>query len=168
MSEETVNTEETKINFDPKEVEAQLVKMAQERAEDPVEAAASAYRTYMPFYKAYLPKLSTRALRRVLNFIVMYPLESNDPGANSKEERELMELVNTLVQAKFIMILATFNQHADQLYDAATAPLTKEEAEQVIAELKAGGASDEDIAAIHKKVDNVATEVVTSVQGEQT
>lgn len=49
MSEETQETpvEET-IKFDPKEVEAELVRMAQERAEDPVETAASTYRLYLP------------------------------------------------------------------------------------------------------------------------
>lgn len=148
------------LKFDPKEVEAQLVKIAQERAEDPTEVAAQAYRTYIPFYKAYLPKLTTRALRRVLNFIVLYPLESDKHGATTKEERELMELVNTLVQAKFVMILDTFNKHGDQLYNAATTPLTEEEANQVIADLKAGGATDEDIAAIHKTVDNVVENTV--------
>lgn len=156
MSEETqVQTEETKINFDPKEVEAELVRIAQERAEDPCEVAAQTYRVYLPFYKMNKAKLSTRALRRIMDFLVMYPLESDKANATSKEEREMMELINTLIQAKFVMILDTFNKHGQEIYDAANRPLTEEEAAQVIADLKAGGASDEDIAAIHKKVDNV-------------
>lgn len=168
MSEETVVEvqEEKKLAFDPKEVEAQLVKMAQERAEDPVETAASAYRMYLPYYRANLPKMSTRALRRIIKFIVEYPLEKADIGAANDYEREMMELINTLVQAKFVMILATFNQSAEQLHEAVNSPLTEEEAAQVIADLKAGGASDEDIAAIHKPVDKVTVDVVESTQGE--
>lgn len=164
MSEETLEQatpEEKQLKFDPKEVEQQLVKMAQERADDPVETAASAYRMYLPYYRANLPKMSTRALRRIIKFIVEYPLEKEEIGAANAYEREMMELVNTLVQAKFVMVLATYNEGAQQLYDAANTPLTEEEAAQVIADLKAGGASDADIAAIHQKtVDNVETPVV--------
>jgi len=171
MSEETVVTEpqtEESLKFDPKEVEAQLVKIAQERAEDPAETAATCYRTYLPFYKIMSKnkKLSTRALRRILDFLILYPLESDKANATSKEEREMMELCNTLIQAKFVLILDTYNNHAQELYDAANSPLTEEEANQVIADLKAGGASDEDIAAIHKPVDNHNVETVVSAQGE--
>lgn len=171
MSEDTqqgpvAETEENKINFDPKAVEAELVRMAQERAEDPVETAASTYRLYLPYFKGQLPKLSTRALRRLVEFLVLHPLEKEKAGATTEVEREMMELTNTLVQAKFVMILATYNQHAEELYNAATNPLTEEEAAQVIADLKAGGASDEDIAAIHKKVDNQPESSVQSQQGE--
>lgn len=175
MSEETM-TEETIVEtqteevqkFDPKQVEEELLRMAQERADDPAEMAATCYRTYLPFYKVMSKnkKLSTRALRRILDFLILYPLESDKANATSKEEREMMELCNTLIQAKFVLILDTYNQNAQQIYDAATTPLTSEEEAQVVADLKAGGASDEDIAAIHKPVDKVAAEVVTSVQGE--
>ena len=148
--EKTVIEEEKQLKFDPKEVEAQLVKMAHERAEDPTETAASAYRLYLPYFKAQLPKLSTRALRRLVEFCVLYPLEKSKPGATTAVEREMMELTNTLIQAKFVMILSTYQEHAETLYDAMNNPLTQEESDQVIADLKAGGASDDDIAAIHK------------------
>lgn len=163
MSEETLEqaAPEEGIKFDPKQVEAELVRIAQERADDPAEVAAQTFRIYLPFYKMNKHKLSTRALRRILDFLVLYPLESDKANATTKEEREMMELINTLIQAKFVMILDTFNQHGQQIYDAANTPLTEEEAAQVIADLKAGGASDADIAAIHQKtVDNVETPVV--------
>lgn len=158
--------EEKQLNFDPKEVEAELVRIANERAEDPVETAASCYRMYLPYYRANLPKMSTRALRRIIKFIVEYPLEKGDIGAANAYEREMMELINTLVQAKFVMVLSTYNDSAQQIYDAANSPLTEEETAQVIANLKAGGASDEDIAAIHNVVDNQVTTDVNSGQGE--
>lgn len=170
MSEDTQEqsgpVEEKQLNFDPKEVEAQLVKIAQERAEDPAEVAAQTFRIYLPFYKANRSKLSTRALRRILDFLVLYPLESDKVGATSETEREMMELVNTLIQAKFVMILDTYRANAETLYDAANTPLTEEEAAQVIADLKAGGASDEDIAAIHKPLDKQNEVAVESGVGE--
>lgn len=126
---------EKQLNFDPKEVEAQLVKIAHERAEDPVETAASTYRVYLPFFDANLKKLSVRGMRRLVNFLVKYPLEQDDIKAASPFEREMMELTNTLVQAKFVMILGTYNQHAEELYEAATTPLTEEQEAEIAKEL---------------------------------
>ncbi len=139
MSEDTQEqqgpVEEKQLNFDPKEVEAQLVKIAQERAEDPVETAASTYKIYLPFFDANLKKLSVRGMRRLCNFLVKYPLEQDDIKAASPFEREMMELVNTLVQAKFVMILGTYNEHAEELYEAANTPLTPEQEAEIAKEL---------------------------------
>lgn len=127
--------EEKQLNFDPKEVEAELVRIANERAEDPVETAASTYKIYLPFYEKNLSKISTRGLRRVINFLVKYPLEQDDIKAANPFEREMMELINTLVQAKFVMILGTYNEHAEEFYEAATTPLTQEQADEIATEL---------------------------------
>lgn len=133
--EQTGPVEEKQLNFDPKEVEAELVRIANERAEDPVETAASTYKIYLPFMDANLKKLSVRGMRRLINFLVKYPLEQDDIKAASPFEREMMELVNTLVQAKFVMILGTYNEHAEQLYEAANTPLTEEQKAEIAAEL---------------------------------
>lgn len=138
MSEETqeqTSGEEKQLDFDPKEVEAELVKIAHERAEDPVETAASTYRIYLPFMEANLKKLSVRGMRRLINFLVKYPLEQDDMKAATPFEREMMELVNTLVQAKFVMILGTYNEHAEQIYEAANTPLTAEQEAEIAKEL---------------------------------
>lgn len=127
--------EEKQLNFDPKQVEAELVRIAQERADDPVETAASTYRVYLPFFDANLKKMSVRGMRRLVNFLVKYPLEQDDIKAASPFEREMMELVNTLVQAKFVMILGTYNEHAEELYQAATTPLTEEQEAEIAKEL---------------------------------
>ena len=127
--------EEKQLEFDPKQVEAELVRIAQERADDPVETAASTFKVYLPFYEKNLSKLSTRGLRRVLNYIIKYPLEQDDIKAANPFEREMMELINTLVQAKFIMILGTYQANAEQLYEAAHAPLTQEQADEISTEL---------------------------------
>lgn len=123
------------LAFDPKEVEAELVRIAQERAEDPTETAAGAYRTYLPFFKANLSKLSSRGLRRLINFCVCYPLEQDDIKAASEFEKEMMHLTNTLIEAKLIMIMDTYRRNAEQLYDAANTPLTQEQADEIATEL---------------------------------
>lgn len=133
--ESTGPVEEKQLDFDPKEIEAQLVKIAQERADDPVETAASTYRIYLPFFEANLKKLSVRGMRRLVNFLVKYPLEQEDMKAANPFEREMMELVNTLVQAKFVMILGTYNEHAQELYDAANTPLTQEQSDEIAEQL---------------------------------
>ena len=46
--EASTETEQSTVNFDPKQVEAELVRIAQERAEDPAEVAAQTYRVYLP------------------------------------------------------------------------------------------------------------------------
>jgi superfamily II DNA or RNA helicase len=133
--EQTGPVEEKQLNFDPAQVEAELVRIAQERAEDPVETAASTYKIYLPFFEANLKKLSVRGMRRLVNFLVKYPLEQDDIKAANPFEREMMELVNTLVQAKFVMILGTYNEHAEELYEAATTPLTQEQADEIAEQL---------------------------------
>lgn len=153
MSEETQECkpddteviEEKQLAFDPKEVEEQLIKMAHERAEDPVETAASTYRMYLPYFNMNLHKLSTRGLRRVINFMVKYPLEQDDIKAASDFEKEFMHLTNTLAEAKFVMIMHTYLEHSQKLFETVEKPLTSEEESAIVEDLRAAGISEEDI-----------------------
>ncbi len=138
------------IPVDPKEIERQLIAGAQARAEDPIETAGTAYQIYVPHFKAALPKISTRGLRRVLQYLVLYPLEKDSVNAASEFEKQFMQLVNSLVEAKFVMVMASYQQNAQQLYDAEQAALTPAEIEGVTAELRAGGVSEEEITRLTK------------------
>lgn len=131
--------------FDPKAIERELLEQAQSRAEDPMETAAGAYQMYVPHFKRLLPKMSTRGLRRVLNYMVLYPLEQDSVKSASELEKQFMQLVNSLVEAKFVMVMASYQQNAQQLYDAQNAALTAEETNEVINELKEAGITDEEI-----------------------
>lgn len=154
-------TDETKVeetteepvykNFDPKQIEKELLEQAQQRADDPAESAATAYQMYTPHYKRLLPKMSTRSLRRILNFVVLYPFEQDSVKSANELEKQFMQLVNSLVEAKFVMIMATFNENAQQLLDAQSQPLTKEETDGIIAELKASGVTEEELAVAIKR-----------------
>lgn len=132
---EVEQAEEAKLDFDPKAIEAQMVAAAQARAEDPTETASQAYGMYVPHFKRALPKLSTRGLRRLVNYLVLYPLEQEDFRAANDFEKEMMQLTGQLVEAKFIMIMDSYRQHAEQLYEAQNTPLTQEQSDEIADEL---------------------------------
>lgn len=137
MSEEnkTEETTEEQVGFDPKQVEQELLAQAHARADDPVETASTAYSMYVPHFKRLLPKMSTRSLRRILQYLVLYPLEQDSVKSANELEKQFMQLVNSLVEAKFVMIMATYSEHSQQLLDAAETPLTTEEEAEIIKEL---------------------------------
>lgn len=139
MTDETndVEQEETEeeFKFDAKHLEQQMVESAQARAEDPTETALSMYHMFVPSYQSVVPKLSTRALRRILNYVVLYPLVKADVNPANDSEREVMQLVSALVEAKFIVIMDQYRLNAEQVYAAATAELTEEQENEVKAAL---------------------------------
>ena len=131
MNEETevveVSTEEAKVEIDTRQIELDMVAAAEARAQDPSEMAAMMFQMYVPHFKAGLAKLSTRGLRRVLQNAVLYPLEQDEIKTSSDFEKQMVQLVSSLLEAKFIMILDTYKNNAQQLYDASQAELTPEE-----------------------------------------
>lgn len=137
--------EEPRLNFDPKEVEAILIKQAEERAQDPTETAATAYQMYVPHYKRALPKISTRGLRRIINYMVLYPLEQDSVKSASEFEKQVMQLVNSLVEAKFVMLMDSYRLNAEAMYAAENSPLTQEQKDEAVDTLRAGGVSEEEI-----------------------
>jgi hypothetical protein len=123
--------EPQRLDFDPKEIERQLLEEANNRAQDPSEMAATMYSMYVPHYKRVVPKLSTRSLRRILNYLVLYPFEQDSVKPTSELEKEVMQLTSSLIEAKIIMIMDTYRQNAEQLYEAANAPLTAEQEAEI-------------------------------------
>jgi hypothetical protein len=150
MSEENM-TENTEVEleqpkFDPAQMERDMLQAAQNRADDPVETAGSAYQLYVPHFKRLLPKMSTRSLRRILQFLILYPLEKESVAAASEMEKQFMQMCNSLVEAKFVMIMASYQQNAEALYAAEQNKLTESEKTEVVDTLRAGGVSEEEIA----------------------
>jgi hypothetical protein len=156
MSEETQDTEATQVEdaqleIDPKALEAQMIAAAQARAEDPIETASQAYGMYVPHFKRAIPKLSTRGLRRLVNYLVLYPLEQEDFRAANDFEKQVMQLAGQLSEAKFVMIMATYQENAQKLYDAEQSKLTDTEKAEVVETLRAGGVSEEEIERLNKE-----------------
>jgi hypothetical protein len=133
--EAEVVQEEAKLDFDPRQIERDMIAAAEARAQDPSEMAATAYSMYIPHYKRAIPKLSTRGLRRVLNYLVLYPLEQDDIKSANEFEKQVMQLVNSLVEAKFIMIMDSYSKNAQAVYDAQNTPLTQEQSDEIADEL---------------------------------
>ena len=46
-----------------------------------------------------------------------------------------MQLVNSLVEAKFIMIMDSYSKNAQAVYDAQNTPLTQEQSDEIADEL---------------------------------
>ncbi len=144
--EAEVVQEEAKLDFDPRQIERDMIAAAEARAQDPSEMAATAYSMYIPHYKRAIPKLSTRGLRRVLNYLVLYPLEQDDIKSANEFEKQVMQLVNSLVEAKFIMIMDSYSKNAQAVYDASQNQATSEETNEVIQNLREAGITEEELA----------------------
>jgi hypothetical protein len=122
------------LGLSGKEVEEFMLKAAAERADDPAEMAATAYAMYGPYYKMAVPKLSKRSLRRILDYLIFYPLEQDSVRAANEAEKSVMQLANFLVEAKFIMVMASHSQNLDQIVAAADSVLTTEESNDIVTE----------------------------------
>ena len=120
---------------DGKALEEAMLKAAQERASDPADMAAMAYQMYVPAYKQFVSKLSTRGMRRVLNTLILYPYEMDDIKSANETEKQLIGLCNYLIEAKFIMTMDAMNKGLEQLHEAAEKELTAEEEAEVKKEL---------------------------------
>jgi len=128
--------EQAPLEIDPRQIEKDMLEAAEARAQDPSEMAAMMFQMYVPHFKAGLAKLSTRGLRRVLKNAVLYPLEQDDIQTSSEFEKQMVQLVSSLLEAKFIMILDTYKNNAQQLYDASQAELTVEEEAEIKQQIK--------------------------------
>lgn len=122
------------LGLSGKEVEEFMVKAAQERAQDPAEMAATAYAMYGPYYKMAVPKLSKRSLRRILDYLIFYPLEQDTVRAANEAEKSVMQLANFLIEAKFIMQMSVHAEHLDKIVETAETPLTNEEESAIVNE----------------------------------
>jgi len=128
--------EESQLAIDARQIEADMIAAAEARAQDPSEVAAQMFAMHVPHFKAGLQKLSTRGLRRVLSNAVLYPLEQDDIRTSSEFERQMVQLVSALLEAKFIMIMDQYRINAQQLYEASQAELTPEQEAEIKQEIE--------------------------------
>lgn len=163
MTDETSNTEEQEVEtavepdladlgLSGKEVEDFMVKAAQARADDPSEMAATAYAMYGPYYKMAVPKLSKRSLRRILDYLIFYPLEKDSVKAANEAEKSVMQLANFLVEAKFILQMDSYRQNLEQIVEAAESELTEEQIKE-FSGIGNGGQDTEESLGLKEKTD---------------
>lgn len=119
------------------EVEKEVLEESeqQEYIKDPVDAAATMYGLYAPKFLQGVKKLSSRQRTRVLKALIEYPLNEKKYQHSSQLEKEMMSIGHAVLEAKFLMIMATMYQHMPDLENAADpnipADLTPEEIEEL-------------------------------------
>lgn len=132
MSESVETTESPEFNFDPKEIERQMIEIAENRAEDPAETAAMVYTMYRPEFIKRATKLSSRAKSRLIAMLVQYPLNGNNIQFANEFEKEIYFLADSMIQAKFVLMLDTYKEGAEQIVAAQDEfVFNKEEAEKL-------------------------------------
>jgi len=113
MSDE-VKKEETKI-LEGEEAQAALEAAAQQRAEDPFEVAAMTHSMYLGPFLAGIENISGNSCRRILRFIVSYPLLQSEAHSASPQEEQLTYLADRLCESKFLMIMNEFNNRREEI-----------------------------------------------------
>lgn len=101
----------------PEEVEDRLVKEAEATQQDPAEVAATLYTLYLPRFLGAVDHLSARGKARVLKALIQVPLD-DDVSFPNDLEREVFAIGDRLLQAKFMLIQASFMDHSEELQKA--------------------------------------------------
>jgi len=104
--------------LDPKEVEQQLLNEQSQPqvSDDPEEMAATLFTLYRPRYDALVNNLSSNAMRRLLKKMVVFPLNEKEMKSTSKEENEAFAISQRLLEAKYVMIMSTYQKAAEEAY----------------------------------------------------
>ena len=103
---------------DPREIEREMIEDAKRRAEDPIETAGLVYTMYLPEFLKRVRQLSARGRARVLESLVQYPLAKKDINLSNQLEKEVFYFADSMLQAKFIMMQATYLESQQELLNA--------------------------------------------------
>jgi len=82
--------------------------------EDATAIASSMLFLYIPKFTAAVGKLSSNALRRVLNKLVEWPLNNKSYKATSQLEQDAFNIGSRLIEAKFMLITAEYQKLIEQ------------------------------------------------------
>ena len=104
--------EEIKL-LDPAQVEAEMLAVAEAKANDPAEQAATLFRMYKASYERAIAKLSSRGKTRVLQALVFSPL--HDVILPKIEEKEAFYFGDSMLQAKFVMQMEVFKESVEDM-----------------------------------------------------
>lgn len=107
-------SEETKT-LEGEEAQAAVEAEAQRRAEDPFEVAAMVHSMYLAPFLNGIENISGNSCRRILRFIVSYPLLQTEAASASPQEEQLTYLADKLCESKFLMIMNEFNNRREEI-----------------------------------------------------
>ena len=125
----------SEIELDTSIIEKKLIEEQENDVKDPVEGAAMMYGLYAPKFLQGVKKLSSRGRTRVMKALIEYPLNQKAYNHSSLFEKQMMDIGHAVLEAKFLMIMATMYNNIDSLMDAADpnipADLSEEEEEKL-------------------------------------
>ncbi len=113
MSEEETEVKE----FNPKEIEAAMIKAAEDHSNDITGMAMNTYTQLHPRFMAGLHRISSKGRLRLLKAMVDYPINPGKYLLNDVE-KEMLEIGSMLLESKFIMIMNTYAENLDVLVAA--------------------------------------------------
>jgi hypothetical protein len=107
---------ETKI-LEGEEAQLAIDEAAERRANDPFEVAAMVHSMYLNPFLTGIENISGGACRRILKFIVQYPVLQDDSSLKGDVNsiKDLTYLGDKLCEAKFLMIMNEFNKQRENL-----------------------------------------------------
>jgi hypothetical protein len=108
--------EETKV-LEGEEAQKAVEQSAQNRADDPFEVAAMVHSMYLGPFLDGIENISGGACRRILKFMVKYPILQGDidPNHETNDIRQLAYLGDKLCESKFLMIMNEFNNQREKI-----------------------------------------------------
>lgn len=104
-----VNEQIEDNNIDAKQIEQDLLKKEEQRLDQqvvqqsPVEAHAKMFAMYSPIFKNGVNGLSSRKLKKLINYLIEFPLNSKEYRLMTQMERDLFNIGNKLLESKFCM-----------------------------------------------------------------
>lgn len=115
MSEAIEENVEQKV--DPVQIEKELLAEAKKKSEDPAEQAAMVFTMYKANFESAMKNLRKKgAHERLLKALVMSPLEKIE--LITEAEKEAFFFGDSMIQAKFVMMMDTYRNSAQELIDA--------------------------------------------------
>lgn len=110
MSE--TNSSELKVEDfipSPTDVEREMIsgELKKQKEQDPAEAAALMFHSYLPRYFSLVDRMSSNAMRRLLKALIEVPLNSAPYHHSSQEEKDCFAMGDALLQAKVMLIYTT-------------------------------------------------------------
>ena len=106
----------------PQELEKELINKelspSGQAEEDPAAIAAGMFGIYLPRFLSLVWKLSSKGRARVLCALIESPLNEKPYNFYTKEEKECFAVGEALLQAKFMLVQASFMEHSEELANA--------------------------------------------------
>lgn len=120
MAVDTEPTEKLEDHLDGAKVEQEMLDAVQKESIDILGTALRTYHINLQALKAKLPLLkSGRGKIRLLNLLIEYPLNDNKLQAHTELEKELFQLADNCLQAKYLALMYQMALGGEEIQKAA-------------------------------------------------